>query len=142
MNLGIDELLNNPSIRVDLKKKKVAFLGHSASVTRDGRYSLDAIIECGEIKIVSVFGPQHGFYSEKQDNMIESDNFIHPAYNIPVFSLYGEVRKPTREMIDTFDIVLVDLQDIGSRAYTYITTLFYMLDSCSGTGKSITKRRK
>jgi len=137
MNLGIDELLNNHSIRAGLKKKKVAFLGHNASVTGDGQFSLNAIIECGEIKIVSAFGPQHGFYSEKQDNMIESDNFIHPIYNIPVFSLYGEVRKPTREMIDTFDIVLVDLQDIGSRAYTYITTLFYMLNSCSGTGKSV-----
>jgi len=137
MNLGIDELLSNPSIRASLKNKKVAFLGHNASVTSDGQFSLDAIIGCGEIKIVSAFGPQHGIHSEKQDNMIESNDFMYPRYHIPVFSLYGKVRRPTREMIDTFDIVLVDIQDIGSRVYTYMTTLFYMMESCSGTGKSV-----
>jgi uncharacterized protein YbbC (DUF1343 family) len=137
MKLGIDVLLDNQSLRAGLKNKKVAFLGHSASVTSNGQYSLDGLIECSGINIVSAFGPQHGFNTEKQDNMIESDNFTHPVFNIPVFSLYGKVRKPTSEMIDTFDTVIVDLQDIGSRAYTYMITLFYMLDSCAGTGKSV-----
>jgi uncharacterized protein YbbC (DUF1343 family) len=137
MKLGIDRLLENQLIRNGLKNKKVAFLGHSASVTSNGQYTLDALTDCGGINIVSAFGPQHGFNTEKQDNMIESDSFIHPVFNIPVFSLYGKVRKPTSEMIDTFDIVIVDLQDIGSRAYTYMITLFYMLDSCAGTEKSV-----
>jgi uncharacterized protein YbbC (DUF1343 family) len=137
MNLGIDEILHDPSLRAELKNKKVAFLGHNASVTRDGQFSLDALMDCAGIKIVSAFGPQHGMHSEKQDNMIESDDFVHPVYHIPVFSLYGKVRRPTGEMTGTFDIILVDLQDIGSRTYTYMTTLFYMLESCSGTGKSV-----
>ena len=137
MNPGIDELLDNPSLWDGLKRKRVAFLGHNASATSDGRSSLDALMGCDEIEISSAFGPQHGFYSEQQDNMIESPHFIHSNYQIPVFSLYGEVRRPTQQMLDTFDVVLVDLQGIGSRPYTFMTTLFYMLEACSGTGKSV-----
>jgi uncharacterized protein YbbC (DUF1343 family) len=137
MNPGIDELLNNPALRNDLKGKRLAFLGHSASVTRDGRFSLDALMQCKGLEVMSAFGPQHGMYSEKQDNMIESGDFIHPVYLIPVFSLYGEYRRPTAEMMDTFDILLADLQGIGTRIYTYMTTLFYMMEACSERGKSL-----
>ena len=137
MNPGIDELIDNPSLWDGLKGKRIAFLGHNASVTRDGWFSLDALMHYDDLEITSAFGPQHGIYSEKQDNMIESPDFVHPVYQIPVFSLYGEVRRPTQKMLDTFDVVLVDLQGIGSRPYTFMTTLFYMLEACSGTGKSV-----
>lgn len=137
MNPGIDELLDKPSLRDDLKGKRVAFLGHNACATRDGCFSLDALMGYDTIEITAAFGPQHGFYSEKQDNMIESLDFFHPLYQIPVFSLYGEVRRPTQQMLGTFDVVLVDLQGIGSRPYTFMTTLFYMMEACSGTGKGV-----
>ncbi len=135
--MGIDVLLGTPSLQKDLQGRKIAFLGHAASVTGDGRYSLDALMDCKEIRIVSVFAPQHGFFGEKQDNMIESEDFVHPRYGIPVFSLYGRVRRPTAAMLDTFDVLLVDLQDIGARPYTYLTTLFYMMEACAAAGKSV-----
>ncbi len=135
--MGIDVLLDDPALRGALAGRRVAFLGHAASVTGDGRYSLDALMQCEGINIVSIFAPQHGFYGEKQDNMIESEDFVHPQYHLPVFSLYGVVRRPTASMLDTFDGVLVDLQDVGARPYTYATTLFYMLEACAEAGKSV-----
>jgi uncharacterized protein YbbC (DUF1343 family) len=74
---------------------------------------------------------------DKQDNMVESPDFVDPRHGIPVFSLYGEVRRPSRAMLDTFDVLLVDLQDIGTRIYTYVTTLAYMLEACAQQGKSV-----
>ena len=78
---------------------------------------------CGDIKLAAAFGPQHGLRGDKQDNMIELPDFYDPVHGIPVFSLYGDVRKPTAAMLDTFDVILVDLQDLGCRIYTFITTL-------------------
>src|SRR5439155_53346 len=80
------------------------------------------------IKLVTAFGPQHGLRGDKQDNMIESPDFNDPVHGIPVFSLYGQVRRPTTAMMDSFDVLLVDLQDVGCRIYTFITTLRYVLD--------------
>ncbi|MCB0386032.1 MAG: DUF1343 domain-containing protein, partial [Bdellovibrionales bacterium] len=74
---------------------------------------------------------------EKQDNMIESVTYLDPIFKIPVYSLYGEVRRPTDEMLDRVDVVLVDLQDVGCRIYTFLTTLFYMLEDCARTQKAV-----
>jgi uncharacterized protein YbbC (DUF1343 family) len=74
---------------------------------------------------------------DKQDNMIESDDYTDPVHGIPVFSLYGEVRRPTQKMLDSFDVVLVDLQDIGTRIYTFVTTVGYLLEAATGTDKSV-----
>lgn len=137
MNFGIDQFLNDSSLRKPLVGKRVALLAHPASVTQDLTHSLDALAALPDIKLSAAFGPQHGLRGDKQDNMVESQDFFDPKLNIPVFSLYGEVRRPTKQMMDTFDVLLVDLQDIGCRIYTFITTLRYVLEAAANHGKSI-----
>ncbi|MDI6827853.1 MAG: DUF1343 domain-containing protein [Armatimonadota bacterium] len=137
MNLGIDELLRNQSLQKSIKGKRLALLGHPASVTHDCKHTLDVLMDVPGLRVVAAFGPQHGMRGDKQDNMIESEDYIDPRYGIPVFSLYGEVRKPTDAMMDVFDVLIVDLQDIGTRIYTFITTMTYMLDACTKHKKSM-----
>jgi uncharacterized protein YbbC (DUF1343 family) len=136
MKFGIDRLLDEPSLRRELQGKRVALLAHPASVTTDLTHSLDALAAAG-VKLIAAFGPQHGLRGDKQDNMVESPTFNDPALGIPVFSLYGEVRRPTDEMMQPFDVLLVDLQDLGCRIYTFITTLRYVLEAAAKHGKSV-----
>ena len=133
---GIDRLLADPNLRRPLKGKRVALLAHPASVTRDLTHSLDALAATG-LKLTAAFGPQHGLRGDKQDNMVESDDFTDPVHQIPVFSLYGEVRRPSGQSMGTFDTILVDLQDLGCRIYTFITTLLYVLEAAAEHGKSV-----
>jgi uncharacterized protein YbbC (DUF1343 family) len=137
MKFGIDRLLEEPSLRAPLEGARVALLAHPASVTRDLTHSLDALMAQGDIRISAAFGPQHGMRGDKQDNMVESADFDDPVHGIPVFSLYGETRKPTGQMLSTFDVVLVDLQDLGCRIYTFVTTLRYMLEAAAAQGKAV-----
>jgi uncharacterized protein YbbC (DUF1343 family) len=137
MKLGIDLLLEDAAVRRALKGRRVALLGHPASVTRHGQHTLDALAACPELRLTAALGPQHGMRGDKQDNMIESEDYEDPALGIPVFSLYGKVRRPTPQMLDSFDVVLVDLQDIGTRIYTFITTLAYVLEAGAETRKSV-----
>lgn len=137
MILGIDALLKNKSLCGQLFGFRVALLGHPASTNSKGYHTLDLLKQLDGINMTAAFGPQHGMRGDKQDNMIESDDYIDARYNIPVFSLYGKLRKPTKDMMDNFDILLVDLQDIGTRIYTFITTLAYMLEECSKCKKSV-----
>lgn len=137
MKFGIDRLLAEKGLRRPLRGQRVALLAHPASVTRNLRHALDALAACGDMRITSAFGPQHGLRGDKQDNMIESPHFTDPVHGIPVFSLYGEVRRPTIEMMDSFDIVLIDLQDLGCRIYTFCTTLLYVLEAAAEHGKSV-----
>jgi uncharacterized protein YbbC (DUF1343 family) len=137
MKFGIERLLADPALRAPLKGKRVALLAHPASVTRDLTHSLDALAACSDIKLSAAFGPQHGMRGDKQDNMMESPDFTDPVLGIPVFSLYGEVRRPSGQMMSTFDVVLIDMQDLGCRIYTFITTLLYMLEEAAKTGKSV-----
>jgi uncharacterized protein YbbC (DUF1343 family) len=137
MRLGIDKLLQDPERRKPLKGKRVALLGHPASVTAQGLHTLDALRDCPDLRLSAAFGPQHGMRGEKQNNMIETADYRDPRSGIPVFSLYGKVRYPTDAMMDAFDVLLVDLQDIGTRIYTYVTTLAYLLDACARTGKTL-----
>jgi uncharacterized protein YbbC (DUF1343 family) len=137
MQFGIDRLIADPALRAPLAGKRVALLAHPASVTADLTHSFDALAACGDIKVVAAFGPQHGLRGDKQDNMIESPDFRDPAHGIPVFSLYGDVRRPTAAMVDTFDVILVDLQDLGCRIYTFITTLRYVLEAAAEHGKAV-----
>jgi uncharacterized protein YbbC (DUF1343 family) len=134
---GIDRLLNEPALRAALQGRRVGVLAHPASVTRELSHTLDALAALPDLRITSAFGPQHGLRGDKQDNMIESPDFHDPVHGIPVFSLYGEVRRPTPAMLDTFDVLLVDLQDLGCRIYTFITTLRYVLEAAAATGKSV-----
>ncbi|MBK1699640.1 exo-beta-N-acetylmuramidase NamZ domain-containing protein [Thiococcus pfennigii] len=137
MKLGIDRLLEEGALRRPLRGRRVALLGHPASLTSDGRHSLDALIEGTDLNVCAAFGPQHGMRGDKQDNMIESPDYVDPRHGIPVFSLYGDVRYPTAAMLEGFDCLLVDLQDIGTRIYTYLTTLVYLLQACDDAGKAL-----
>jgi uncharacterized protein YbbC (DUF1343 family) len=137
MKFGIDRLVADPKLRAPLKGRRVALLAHPASVTRDLTHSLDALGACGDVKLTAAFGPQHGLRGDKQDNMIESPDFRDPVHHIPVFSLYGAVRKPTDASMDTFDVMLVDLQDLGCRIYTFITTLRNCLQMAAKHRKAV-----
>ena len=138
MKFGIDRLLDEPGLRRELRGRRVALLAHPASVTADLTHALDALAAVGpDVNLTAALGPQHGLRGDKQDNMVESDDFVDPALGIPVFSLYGEVRRPTPAMLDTFDVLLVDLQDLGCRIYTFITTLRYVLEAAAAHGKSV-----
>ena len=137
MKFGIDVLLENPAMCKPLLGRRVALLAHPASVTSELVHSMDALAATGGIKLAAAFGPQHGLRGDKQDNMVETADFFDPVLGIPVFSLYGEVRRPTSAMMECFDVLLVDLQDLGCRIYTFVTTLRYLLEEASKRGKSV-----
>ena len=137
MKFGIDRLLSEPEQRAALRGRRVALLAHPASVTAGLTHSMDALAACPDIKLSAAFGPQHGIRGEKQDNMVESDDFTDPVHGVPVFSLYGEQRRPTDASLETFDVLLVDMQDLGCRIYTYVTTLLYILEAAAQHGKAV-----
>ena len=137
MKFGLDRLVTDRALRAPLAGRRVALLAHPASVTEDLTHALDALAACGDVKLSAAFGPQHGLRGDKQDNMIESPDFHDPVHGIPVFSLYGEVREPTDAMMDTFDLLLVDLQDLGCRIYTCVTTLRYVLEAAARHRKAV-----
>jgi uncharacterized protein YbbC (DUF1343 family) len=137
MKFGIDRFIADPALRAPLMGKRVALLAHPASVTADLVHSLDAIAALGDINLTAAVGPQHGLRGDKQDNMMESPDYTDPVHGIPVFSLYGEVRRPSGQMMGTFDTILVDMQDLGCRIYTFITTLLYVLEAAAEHKKSV-----
>ncbi len=137
MKFGIDRLVRDATLRGALEGRRVALLAHPASVTADYTHSLDALAALPEVRLSAAFGPQHGLRGDKQDNMVESADYVDPDHGIPVFSLYGEVRRPTAAMMDSFDVLLVDLQDLGCRIYTFATTLRYVLEEAARLGKSV-----
>ena len=137
MKFGIDRLTEDAALRRPLEGRRVALLAHPASTTADLTHTLDALAELPNIELTAAFGPQHGLRGDKQDNMMESPDYRDPRLGIPVFSLYGQVRRPTDAMMDTFDVLVVDLQDLGCRIYTFITTLRYVLEAAAAHGKSV-----
>ncbi len=137
IRFGLDRLLAEPDLRKPLSGKRIALLAHPVSVTADLTHALDALATLPDLHLTTAFGPQHGLRGDKQDNMVESPDFLDPRHGIPVFSLYGEVRRPTAAMLDTFDVLLIDLQDLGCRIYTFITTLRYMLEAAAQHGKGV-----
>jgi len=137
MQFGIERFLQDPALRAPLAGRRVAVLAHPASVTRELTHSLDALAALPDLRLSAAFGPQHGLRGDKQDNMVESPDYTDPRLGIPVFSLYGEVRRPTEAMMDSFDVLLVDLQDLGCRIYTFITTLRYVLEAAARLGKAV-----
>ena len=137
MKFGIDRLLEDPGLRAPLAGRRVALLAHPASLTQGLIHSLDALAALPDIKLAAAFGPQLGLRGDKQDNMVESDDFTDPVHGIPVFSLYGRERRPSGQSMGTFDTLLVDLQDVGTRIYTFVTTLRYMLEAAAAHGKAV-----
>ena len=137
MKLGVERLLEDRALRAPLAGKRVALLAHPASVTRDLTHSLDALAALRDVKLSAAFGPQHGLRGDKQDNMVESPDFTDPVHGIPVYSLYGAVRRPSASMMASCDVLLVDLQDLGCRVYTFITTLRYVLEAAAAHRKAV-----
>jgi uncharacterized protein YbbC (DUF1343 family) len=137
LKFGIDRLVSEPALRAPLAGRRVALVAHPASVTAGLQHSLDALAAIPGLVLSAAFGPQHGLRGDKQDNMVESPDFHDPVHGIPVFSLYGTVRRPSDAMMSSFDVLLIDLQDVGTRVYTFITTLRYLLEACAAHGKPV-----
>jgi len=137
VKFGLDRLCTDAGLRRELRGRRVALLAHPASVTSSLTHSIDVMAALGDVHLTAALGPQHGLRGDKQDNMVESPDFVDPKLGIPVFSLYGTVRRPTPAMLETFDVLLVDLQDLGCRIYTFITTLRYVLEAAAVQGKSV-----
>ncbi|MGA1976526.1 MAG: DUF1343 domain-containing protein [Bacteroidales bacterium] len=117
-----------------LKGKRIGLLCHAPSVTKSLVHVTDVISGLKDCKLSAIFGPQHGLYGQTQDNMIEWEGGIHPVFKVPVYSLYGRTRKPTPAMLDDMDALIIDLQDIGTRVYTYIWTVKLCLEACTEAG--------
>lgn len=135
ITFGVENLNDSPPDY--LKGKRLGLLCNQSSTDSGLVHSRDLIDRTFPGHLTCLFSPQHGFFSEKQDNMIESGHGKDQTIGIPIFSLYGETRKPTNEMFDNLDILLVDLQDVGTRVYTFIHTLAYCMQKAAATGKKI-----
>lgn len=135
VSLGVEELVAAPP--AFLKGKRLGLLCNQASTDRYCRHSRDLIAQAFPGQLSCLFTPQHGFFCEKQDNMIESDHGRDPQTGLPVFSLYGETRRPTPEMFSHLDVLLVDLIDVGTRVYTFMSTLAYCLEEAARSGKKV-----
>ncbi len=125
MKTGLDRLN-----REMLPGCRIGLLSHYAAVNAEYQSSLDVLAGMEDVELTMLFGPQHGYHGETQDNMIEWTGYTHPAYNIPVYSLYGENREPDPAILKKLDCLIVDLQDIGARYYTYIYTMAYCQRAC------------
>lgn len=128
---GIDVLESDQNLRANFKGN-IGILCHSASVNKDLEHSLQTLLRLFPGQVKKIYGPQHGFVTDVQDNMIETNHTFHPFFKLPVYSLYSETRIPTDEMLEGIDHLFVDLQDVGTRIYTYIYTLTLLLDKCAG----------
>jgi uncharacterized protein YbbC (DUF1343 family) len=135
IKLGIEKLLETSPKW--LKEKRIGLLVNQASVDSHLRHTADLLMQSYPHNIKALFGPQHGIRGEKQDNMVESDDFIHPRFNLPVFSLYGATRIPTREMLEHIDLLIIDLKDVGTRVYTFISTMAYCLEAAKQYDKKV-----
>jgi len=117
--------------------RRVGLLVHPASVNQRLRHALTLMQEAGTVNLQALFGPQHGFLGQTQDNMIEWEGFTDQGSGLPVHSLYGKQRKPTAEMLAPLDVLVIDLQDVGARYYTFIWTMLLCLEACAEQGKQV-----
>lgn len=130
---GLEQIENNEN----LFKGRIGLLCHNASLTSSFHFAVDILEKAFPQRLKALFGPQHGIKSDLQDNMIESDDFIHPYYQKPVFSLYGKTRVPTSEMLSHIDTLVIDLQDVGTRVYTFIWTMVLAMKACGAADKRV-----
>lgn len=134
---GIDRLLHDDALRRPLSGRRIGVVGHPASVTGTLEHTLYALARCDDLNVTCALGPQHGMRGDKQDNMIETEDYRDPQLGIPIFSLYGEHRRPTAHMFEPLDVILYDLQDLGCRVYTYVTTLLYVIEEAAKLDKAV-----
>lgn len=132
VKLGIEKLLESPA---RIKGKNIGLIANATSISGRYKSSVSLLYNHSGVKLKSLFGPQQGFWGETQDNMIEWKAGEYPLYNLPLYSLYGSVRKPTSKMLDNIDILIFDLQDIGTRVYTYIWTMVLAMQACAENKK-------
>ncbi len=132
---GIERFMDSPPAWVS--KCRIGLLCNPASVNRDFTHTRKLIHQKFPEQLTALYSPQHGFFAEKQDNMIESGDMVDPELHIPVFSLYGNDRIPTRAMFDEIDLLIIDLQDVGTRVYTFIYTMSYCLESAKKYNKRV-----
>ena len=135
ISIGIEQLVKNPP--PELQGRRLALLCNQASTDRLFHHSRDIINELFPGRLTCLFSPQHGFFSEKQDNMIESGHGRDPVTGLPVYSLYADKRKPELAMFESFDVLLIDLVDVGTRVYTFFWTVIYCLQTAAETGKKV-----
>ncbi|RJE72955.1 exo-beta-N-acetylmuramidase NamZ domain-containing protein [Reichenbachiella sp. MSK19-1] len=134
---GLDILSSNKTAQQDIKGN-IGYLCHAASIDTNIQHGIDVLQSIFGERLSKLFSPQHGLSADVQDNMVESDHFEHSHYHLPVYSLYSETRKPTPSMLDNLDHVIIDLQDVGTRIYTYIYTMIYMMEACGELGIPVT----
>lgn len=135
LQLGLELLVRDTSMAYS--GQRIGYLSNQASTTRElihGRVLLQQ--KYGD-RLTCLFSPQHGFFSEKQDNMIESDHIVDVVTGLPIYSLYGDHRRPTAEMFDKLDVLLIDLVDVGTRVYTFLYTMAYCLEMAAQLGKKV-----
>ncbi len=131
--IGLDILEHSKEIQSEIKGN-VAYLCNSASVNSELVHGIYILKKVFGSRFKKIFGPQHGFSTDLQDNMIETPHSYHPYFQIPIYSLYSETRKPSKEMLEGIDCVIVDLQDVGTRIYTYIWTMVLTMQECAKNG--------
>jgi uncharacterized protein YbbC (DUF1343 family) len=132
---GIEAFLSDK--RGLIRGARVGAVVHPASVLPDLEHTADALLASEGFRLACLFGPQHGARGEKQDNMVESEFYQDPDTGLPVHSLYGQTRRPTQEMMKDIDVLLFDLQDVGTRVYTFINTMSYCMEACAEYGKQL-----
>jgi len=132
---GLENFLSSPPNWI--VGNRIGLLCNPASVDSNFCHASELINRKFPDQLKALYSPQHGFFSEKQDNMIESDDLIDPVLNVPVFSLYGQTRVPDKRMLDPIDILIIDLQDVGTRVYTFIHTMSYCLEAAKKFGKKV-----
>ena len=130
---GLDNFKTQTNLHQKLKGN-VGYLCHSASVDQHYQHGIISMVRIFGKRLTKLFSPQHGLVSDVQDNMVETDHSIHPYFKLPVYSLYSETRKPTPDMLKDLDHVIIDLQDVGTRIYTYIYTATLMMEACAEAG--------
>ncbi len=133
---GLDNSLTEPLPQ--LKGRRFGLLFNQASVTADGSYAADALSQAyGASSLVALFSPQHGVWGEEQANMIETGHSRYRPLDLPLYSLYSQTRRPTDEMLAGLDALVIDLQDVGTRVYTFIWTMLNCLEACADRGVEV-----
>ena len=133
---GLDRLVSEKELQKKLSGN-IGYICHQGSVDKNFMHGVQILKALFGKRLCKLFGPQHGFLSDLQDNMIESDHFYHPYFCLPIYSLYHKTRKPTPKMLEGLDHMVVDLQDVGTRVYTFISTLTLVMEACGKAGIEI-----
>lgn len=135
LQVGLERVVRDDSL--SFAGQRIGYLSNQASTDRDFVHGRVLLQQKYGDRLTCLFSPQHGFFSEKQDNMIESDHALDAVTGLPIYSLYGVHRRPTAEMFAQLDVLLIDLIDVGTRVYTFLYTMAYCLEMAAQLGKKV-----